>query len=260
MIDALAAEWLKLRTLRSTSVVLGVVAVVVGLMALLAWYAAGLWDGLPPDQRDHLAVSSLPELTGMLGSLCLAVLGVLAVSGEYATGMIRSTFTVMPSRGRVLAAKAAVLSVVAFCAGFAAILATYALGRLIIGDRAIRGQSTEPLARQLPLFLAMSLAIVMFALLGLGLAAVTRSAVAAIAVLVAVWYVVPLVAFNLPAPWGDRLGSVLPGALAGELAGTGNPGSVGGSLLSPGAALVVMVAWVAVPYGVAAVLLTRRDA
>lgn len=260
MIDALAAEWLKLRTIRSTFVVLGIVAVVVGLTALLAWYAAGLWDGLAPDRRDHLYVSSLPELTGWVASMCLAVLGVLAVSGEYGTGMIRTTLTVMPSRGRVLAAKATVVAVVAFCGGLAAVLATHALGRLIIGDRPIQGQSAEPLSQRLPLFLATSLSMVMFALLGLCLAAITRSTVAAVAVLVAVWYVVPIVADHVPAPWNERVGSVLPGALAGQLAGTGNPQSLGGALLPPLAALAVMVAWVAVPYGVAAVLLARRDA
>ncbi|WP_182904876.1 ABC transporter permease [Microbispora sp. H13382] len=260
MIDALAAEWLKLRTVRSTSVVLAVVAVVVGLMALLAWYAAHLWDGLPPGRRDHLEVSSLPEVTHTLASLCLAVLGVLAFSGEFGTGMIRTTFTVLPSRGRVLAAKAVVVAVVAFCTGLAAVLATYAAGRLIIGDRPVRGQSAEALSGQLPLFLAMSLSIAMFALLGLCLAALTRSAVAAVATLVAVWYVLPIVGFNLPAPWNERVGSILPGALAGQLAGTGNPQSVGGALLSQPAALAAMVAWVAVPYAVAAVLLARRDA
>ncbi|MBX6383664.1 MAG: ABC transporter permease [Microbispora sp.] len=260
MIDALAAEWLKLRTLRSTSLVLGAVAVVVGLMALLAWYAAHLWDGLSPDRRGHLAVSPLPDVTHTLASLCLAVQGVLVFSGEFGTGMIRTTFTAMPSRGRVLAAKAAVVAAVAFGTGLAAVLATWAAGRLIIGDRPIRGQSAEALSRQLPLFLAMGLSIAMFALIGLCLAAITRSAVAAIAVLAAVWYVLPLVAFNLPAPWNERIGSVLPGALAGELAGTGNPYSVAGSLLSPPAALAVMAAYVAVPYAVAAVLLARRDA
>ncbi|GGO29616.1 ABC transporter permease [Microbispora rosea subsp. aerata] len=260
MIDALATEWLKLRTLRSTSVVLGVVAAVVGLMTLLAWWSARTWDRLPPGQRDHLFVSPLPEVTHMLASLCLAVLGVLAFSGEYGTGMIRTTFTVLPSRGRVLAAKAGVVGVVAVCTGLAAVLATYAAGRLLIGDRPIRGQSAEALSGQLPHFLAMSLSIAMFALLGLCLAAITRSAVAAVAILVAVWYVLPIVGHNLPAPWDERVGSILPGALAGQLAGTGNPYSVAGALLSPPAALAVMVAYVAVPYAVAAVLLARRDA
>ena len=259
MIDALAAEWLKLRTLRSTSVVLAVVAVVVALMALLAWWSANMWDGLSPGDRDHLVVSPLPEVTHTLASLCLAVLGVLAFSGEQGTGMIRTTFTVLPSRGRVLAAKAGVVAAFAACTGLAAVLATYAAGRLFIGDRPIRGQSAEALSRQLPHFLAMSLSITMFALLGLCLAVITRSAVAAIATLVAVWYVLPIVGYNLPAPWGDRVGSILPGSLAGQLAGTGNPDLVAGALLPPLAALAVMAAYVAVPYGVAAVLLARRD-
>ncbi|ETK35179.1 ABC transporter permease subunit [Microbispora sp. ATCC PTA-5024] len=260
MTYVLAAEWRKLWSARSTRLVLAVVAVSVGLMALLAWYAANLWDGLPPARRSAMGLAPLPELLEWIASLCFAVLGVISFTGEYGTGMIRLTFTAMPSRQSVLAAKAAVVGALALACGLAAVAATSLLGRWIIGGRTMRGQPTEPFLRELPQLGAMGLSITTFALLGLFAGAIARSTAAAVAVLVAIWYVIPIVANNVPAPWDERLGSVLPGALAGQIAGTGNPYSVGGSLLSPLAALAVNAAYVLVPYGLAAAALTRRDA
>ncbi|WP_055480266.1 ABC transporter permease subunit [Sphaerimonospora mesophila] len=260
MIDALAAEWLKIRTLRSTLIVLVVLAVFVGLMALLAVYAATAWDAMSPEQRSRSAVSDLAPLTEWVASLAMAVLGVLTITGEYGTGMIRTTFAAMPARGVVLTAKAGVVAAVSYISGLAAVVATFAVSRLIIGDRPIPGQSAEPFADRLPLFLAMALSITMFALIGLFLGTLTRSAAGSIAILVAVWYLIPIVVNHLPAPWHERIGSLVPSALTGQLAGTGNPDSVYGSLLSPPVALAVMAAYVAVPYGLAALRVTRRDA
>ncbi|GIH71825.1 ABC transporter permease [Sphaerimonospora thailandensis] len=260
MIDALAAEWLKIRTVRSTLIVLVVLAVFVGLMALLAWYAAAAWDAMTPEQRSHMAVSDLPPLAEWVASLALAVLGVLTITGEYGTGMIRTTFAAMPTRGAVLTAKAGVVAAVAYVTGLAAVVATFSVTRLIMGGRPIPGQSPEPLSDRLPLFLAMAFSITMFALLGLFLGAITRSAAGSIAILVAVWHLVPIVVSHLPAPWDERIGSLMPAALAGQLAGVGNPDSVYGSLLPPLVALAVMAAYVAVPYGLAALRLNRGDA
>ncbi len=155
MIDALAAEWLKIRTLRSTLIVLVVLAVFVGLMALLAVYAATAWDAMSPEQRSRSAVSDLAPLTEWVASLAMAVLGVLTITGEYGTGMIRTTFAAMPARSVVLTAKAGVVAAVSYVSGLAAVVATFAVSRLIIGDRPIPGQSAEPFADRLPLFLAM---------------------------------------------------------------------------------------------------------
>ncbi|MET8631475.1 ABC transporter permease subunit [Streptomyces sp. NPDC004096] len=107
---AIASEWTKIRSVRSTMWTLGVfVLLVIGI---------GLGTGA-------LVASSSSELGGesplalgffglLLGSMCVITLGVLTTASEYGTGMIRTTMTACPSRGRVLAAKAIVFFLVAF--------------------------------------------------------------------------------------------------------------------------------------------------
>ncbi|KEF06390.1 MULTISPECIES: ABC transporter permease subunit [Streptomyces] len=100
---ALASEWTKIRSVRSTMWTLGVMIVLnvgIGLMIALL-----LSD--PYRTADPLLGSAWLGL--LLGTLCVIPLGVLVISSEYGTGMIRTTFTACPSRGRVLTAKAIVL-------------------------------------------------------------------------------------------------------------------------------------------------------
>jgi hypothetical protein len=99
----------------------------------------------------------------------------------------------------------------------------------------------------------------MFALIGLALGTITRSAVASVVTLVLGWYVLPLLALHAPAPWDALLGSVLPGALAQQLAGSDTPSVFGTALGQPGA-LVAMLAYAVLPLLAAGVALRRRDA
>ncbi|MFD0662172.1 ABC transporter permease subunit [Thermocatellispora tengchongensis] len=195
----------------------------------------------------------------MVASLAMAVLGMLAITSEHATGMIRATYAAIPDRRRVLAAKAAVVGAVALVTGQVTVLGTAALEKLIVAGRPIRGQSAQSIAEQLPHILAMGLMVAVFALFGLGLGAILRSTPGALSTLAGLWYVLPIVVNNLPEPWHEWVGSVLPGALAGQLAGTGNPNSVYGSSLPPAAALAVMAAYAVVPLAVAVHLDRRRD-
>jgi ABC-2 type transport system permease protein len=255
--NIVAAEWRKARTTWVTTLVLAVIVGFVGLMCLLAWYAAATWDSLPPEGRERFAVSPLPDLTLWIVQLCLAVYGVLAITAEHRSGMIRTTFTVTPNRWAVLGAKVVVVGGIALVTTAVAVFGTSLLGRLIIGDRPIPGQ--PPLGEdQTVVLLCMTASGVMFALFGLGIGAVLRSAAGAIAILVALWHILPLVAHNLPDPWSGRLGSVMLGALPGQLAGAGNDNSIYGALLSPAVAAVVMVLYAAVPLGLAGLAL-RRD-
>lgn len=73
------------------------------------------------------------------------------------------------------------------------------------------------------------------------------------------WYIVPLIARFAPAPIRDWLTSLVPGALAGQLAGTGNVNSVFGAVLPPATALLAMLAYAIVPLVIAAVTVDRRD-
>jgi ABC-2 type transport system permease protein len=136
---ALQAEWVKLRTVRSTG------------WTLLATFVLGagltiLMCGL---NADWLASSKADESPGsfitwgmMIAQICAVVLGALVVTSEYSTGMIRSTFAAVPTRGRVVAAKALLVSSVLFVVGTVTALVGYAGGNWFL-DRAGIGMPLE---------------------------------------------------------------------------------------------------------------------
>ncbi|WP_240135043.1 ABC transporter permease [Streptomyces sp. MUM 178J] len=108
--DALASEWTKIRSVRSTMWTLGVMIV---LMVGLGLLTASLVAAADPDLEGQ-SVLSLGFSGVLLGSICVMTLGVLTISSEFGTGMIRTTLTACPSRGRVLAAKAIVFFLLVF--------------------------------------------------------------------------------------------------------------------------------------------------
>ncbi|WP_242587402.1 ABC transporter permease [Streptomyces sp. MST-110588] len=104
---ALASEWTKIKSVRSTMWTLGVMVLLIAGIGLLAAVAAG-------SDREMNPVLGLGFVGVLLGSLCVMTLGVLSISSEYGTGMIRTTLTACPSRARVLTAKAIVFFGLAF--------------------------------------------------------------------------------------------------------------------------------------------------
>ncbi|MFG2091045.1 MULTISPECIES: ABC transporter permease [unclassified Spirillospora] len=259
MTDALAAEWYKLRSVRSTWWVLAATALSFAFVMLLAFQTAHIWDGLPAERRAEFLLRPLQEIGGWVAGLCLAVLGVLSITSEYRTGMIRTTFAVLPRRRTVLAAKAAVVGTVALVAGEAMTVGSFLGTRLVIGDRPFPDQRAS-IAHELPGFVISGTSVAMFALLGLSLGALLRSTAGALVSVVLLWHVVPMLVLHLPEPWNGRLGSVVPSALPRQAAGLGADNSIYGDLLSPGAAAAVMAAYALAPLGLAALALTRRDA
>lgn len=256
---AVAAEWRKLRSVRSTYGVLAVTAVFTGFTLLLAIQMAHVWDGLPADRKDEFLLRPVQELSTWVASLCLAVLGALSVTSEYRSGMIRATLTVLPKRRALLAAKAVVVGTVALVAGEAATVGSFLGTRLVIGDRPFPDQHAS-IAHDLPGFLVEGTAVPVFALLGLSLGVLLRSTAGTLVSVVFLWHVLPLLVFHLPRPWSERVGSVMPGGLPAQMAGLGADNSIYGDLLSPGAATALLLAYALVPLGSAALVLARRDA
>ncbi|QXJ26013.1 ABC transporter permease subunit [Actinomadura graeca] len=257
--DALAAEWWKLRSVRSTYWTLAAAAGIVLLVVLIALQAAHVWDGLPADERARFTLRPLQRLGPWAASLCLAVLGVLTATSEYRTGTIGTSLTAVPRRGRLLAAKAVVVGAVSLAAGEAAALASCLGTRLAVGGRPFPDQR-EPVLHDLPGFAVEGTSVAMFALLGLSLGLLLRSAAAAITTVVLIWHVLPLAVSHLPGPWNTRIGSVMPGGLAAQASGLTTEHSIYGDVLPPGVAAVMMLAYSAVPPALAALVFSRRDA
>jgi len=260
MTGLISAEWLKLHSVRSSRIILAVIGASLAVGAALTWYVASVWESTPIPDRDRVSISSMEELTLSINQLCFAILGILAMTTEYRTGLIRTTFTATPARGKVLAAKAIVLGAAAVVVGTGTSVLTYAVCDGIIGDRPIRFYD-QPV--DLAALLTAGPSTLMFALIGLGVGTVLRSAAGSISAVVALWYVLPIVALNLPDPWNSRVGSILLTKLDPQLAGV-NPADKYANadmpdlLLSPLAAAAVMAAYLAAAL-VPAVVALRRD-
>jgi hypothetical protein len=257
--SVLTAEWLKVRSVRSTYLIIGLSLGAILLGLALAVMAAGMYDSAPPDKRPSARIADLEEVVVIVPQLCMGILGTLTITSEYVTGLIRTSLTVVPRRRPLLIAKTTVIGALGLIVGPATVFGTYAVSRWILGDRFSGAYATAFLDR-LPALTAISLTVPVFALLGLGLGALLRSTAAAIAIMTGLVYVIPIIIGNIPEPWSERLGSLMIGALPRQITGDGNASSVYGSLLSPAAAAAVLIAYAALPLLTATWLLRRRDA
>ncbi|WP_285700123.1 ABC transporter permease subunit [Actinomadura sp. NBRC 104412] len=256
--DAAGAEWIKLRSVRSTLWILAVVAASVLLCMLWSWYVASHWDGLTPEQRA--TVRTPPAEQPLLPALpvCAAVLGALSITSEYATGTIRTSLAAVPGRGTLFAAKVSVSGVMALTTSLVALTVAVAAEQLIVGDRPIPAFEGTMLDR-LPCLVALSSLAGVIALVGCGLGAVLRSTARTITILVGVLMVLPTFGGVVP---GSRLGevvvSVSPLSLPFQIAAP--PGdTVDLGILSPLAATAVLAAYAATALALGAFSFVRRD-
>lgn len=242
---ALHAEWIKFRTTRATWIGLAGIAAIIGGTCALAFYVASMYDGADAARRSTMSVAPLEEMALFVAQLVFAVLGALSITAEYRSGLIRTTFTAVPRRWKVLAAKATILAGAGLVAGVVSMVVARGLTGAIIGDRPIP-EYDEPV-RVVDLLVG-GPSVAMFALIGLGLGALTRSAVATVGTLFAAWYILPIAALNVPAPWNDRFSSVMLTRLHTELAGVDLVEKYGdhmpGMLLSPWGAAAAMLGYV----------------
>ncbi|WP_328952588.1 ABC transporter permease [Kitasatospora purpeofusca] len=172
-VDLLAAEWIKLSAARSTWLIVGLGLLgSIGSALLFNNSTVHKWDGWEPDERagfDPLAAS----FSGFaLLQLALMAVGALAMSREYSSGLIRTTFTAAPARRAVLAAKAATVGALAAGVGLTASLATFTLSQAMFAEKHFGLSLTAPGAVRA--ILASSLHLAGVALIGLALAALLR--------------------------------------------------------------------------------------
>lgn len=265
----IVAEWIKFTSLRSNRIALGggVVAVL-----LLGWLAAGVASGsIVPD--NPLGIEG-PDLSTILdataiatGGVALAVLvlgslGVLAMSGEYSSGMIRSTLAAVPSHLRVLWAKSAVLLAVTIVTMTAAIFASFFITGAVLADTPMTANLSDPgVLRALLGNVGYVAGIV---LLGLSLGVLLRSSAGGIATLFATFLVAPqLITLILPDRIVDVIYGYLPSNAAMSFTFTEPAyalGAMGRELLGVAHGTLVFVAWIVVGLAAAAFALARRDA
>lgn len=257
MSHLVAAEWIKLRSLRFGAVSGMAVLAAIALALLFSRYVAGLWDGLSATRRAHVTIAAPEQVLLLVTLISLGVVGVLMITSEYRSGTIRTSLAAVPTRFPVLAAKAVVVGGLGIVVGEGYMFVTYLASRAVIGDRPIPGLDLS-LGRDAPLLLVSGLLAPTIALLGLALGSLLRSAAGGILAVVALLYVVPLVIVELPSPWNIRIGSLLPSSLPTELAGGGGNTNFG-TLLPPWAAALVLAGYAVLPLAAAALVIRRRD-
>jgi len=254
---ALHAEWIKLRTLPGTVwLLLGVVALTVAVGSIAGAAATCPAEGCGQDPAKTI-------LSGIvLSQAIVAILAVLAISGEYSTGMIRVTLTAMPRRITVLTAKAAVLTGLVLAAGAAGVLASMLAGRLILPGRGFtpgHGYGAVSLASGPDLRAAAGsvLYLALIGLLALGTATAVRDSAASIGVVLGLLYLFPVIATAVSRDWARHLQQIGPMSAGLDIQATTGLRSLP---LSPWAGLGVLAAWAAAALLAGGLLLRWRDA
>jgi ABC-2 type transport system permease protein len=249
------AEWTKMRSVRSTMWTLVVtVALAVGFAALVGVSQVNSWDTLTPVQRLRFDPTSLSLSGVFLAQMAIGVLGVLMITSEYATGQIRATFGATPRRTTVLAAKALTFVVVVVTVGLVALFSAFGIGQAIFSAKHIGVSLGDPGVLRAVVGGALYLAAV--GALGLGLGTILRRTAGAIAALVGLLLVIPLVTTFLPAAWNAHLTRYLPA----QACMSGIRVVPDATSLSPWAGYAVLVGYATLALLVGAFLLVRRDA
>ncbi len=255
----LRGEWTKIRSVRSTVWTLLIFIVVcVGLTALISWLTESHWNGPRAAARDVRAIADPVGFilgTGIgLGQLAICVLGVLIITSEYSTGVIRASLLAVPRRIPVLAAKAVVFAgllivvteIVAFCSFF--------VGSAILHARVQVSLSGPGVTRAV---IGAGLYLTVLGLFALAIGTMIRHTAGAISTVIGIVFVLPILSGLLPSSWGAHINAYLP-----EQAGTliTHTQEQSGDLLSPWQGFGVLCSWTVLALAVAAYLLERRDA
>ncbi len=274
------SEWIKLRTVRSTLWCYGLLIVlVVGvgtLIASLANFADGGFGSRGAPLAGGTAITGDAAGSIVVGLntaglniavLIVAVLGSLIITGEYSTGMIRSTFTAAPRRTGALTAKGIVLAVTAFAATAVAVGLSALVTWPILSAKGVEVQLGDP-SVFLPL-LGGALYITMIALLAFGFGVILRSTAGSLATALGLMLVAPIVLELLHAltnaAWVSHVSELLPQNAGSHLFDYRGASAFGGS--DPGSwittgwqGFAVLLAWNVIVLAVALIRVKRRDA
>jgi ABC-2 type transport system permease protein len=212
------SEWTKLRSLRSTAhTLLTAVVLMIGLGAMFAAIAARQPSGFNPGEN-----AASTSLTGtFFAQLAIGVLGVLLISGEYSTGMIRASLTVVPGRLPVLWAKLAVFATAVFVTMLLASFTSFLIGQALLSGHHPTASLADPEALRSVVGAALYLTVA--GMTGLALGALLRTTAAAISTFVGVFFVIPPLTLLLPASFSSKVVQYLPSNAGAMLVG-GNYG------------------------------------
>lgn len=251
------SEWIKFRSVRSTAWALPITAVVmVGLSVLQAWALTGL----PADNQAPINAATIVTGGWFLAQLVVSVLGVLAITAEYSTGMIRSTLAAVPRRLPALWGKSLVLFVVVFVVSLVAVALAWVATLPFLNDLGLAVDLGD--ADQLRVVLGTPLYLATIAVLAFAIGALIRHSAGGLALVLGLLLVIETVIGAIPLAFFENVAPYLPSTAGSRVATESGllGATLGGVDLTPWQGYGVLVAWVVLLLAAAAVLLRRRDA
>jgi ABC-2 type transport system permease protein len=252
---ALRSEFTKIRSVRSTYwTLLAMFVVVVGFGALASWGRASHGGEAGP-----FFDPTRQSLAGLyIGQLIIGVLGVLVISSEYSTGMIRTTLTTNPHRGVMIAAKGVVFSVVALVTSLITSFTAFFLGQALMSSHHISTTIGSP--GVLRAVIGGALFLTACGVLAFGLGLLLRHSAGGIAATVGLLFVVTILVNFLPQSWQNDVDKWVPALAGGQvwMVQAQPPGST--PMFGPWPSLAVLCGWAALAVVAAVGLFHRRDA
>lgn len=249
------SEWTKLRSVRSTRwSLLAAVVLTIGLPVLFAFVVRSHWTHMSPGERAHRHPLDIALAGINISQLAIAVLGVLVITAEYSTGMIRASFTAVPRRLPVLWAKAAVFAAVTFVLVLPSVLAAFFASQAVLDGRHILqvSFSAPGVARCV---VGGALYVMVVGLFSLGLGAIVRNTAGGIAAFVAILFVIPPLMNVLPTSWNNAITPYLPSSAGRDVFSLVQDAHS----LGPWTGFGLFCGYTAVILAVSAALLVRRD-
>jgi hypothetical protein len=259
--DLVAAEWIKVRSLRSTPWMLGLVALFVVSAAAVAARNdyANFPSYSPAEQQSHsFSLSDAFPLFGCLALMLVAAgTGAASVVSEYSSGLIRTTMIAVPARGAVLLAKVVVQGLLWTVTGGVIAVLSFAVSQAVLSGRDADLAITDP--GVLPALAAGTLLPTVCALIGLGLGVVIRHTATTMITSVVLLLVLPSIV-PVDEPWAAEIRHSMVFSAWQRLTEHYGPASAVGSLYpSFGRSWLVYALWPLVAFVVALVVLRRRD-
>ena len=257
----LASEWTKIRSVRSTVwTLIAFVAVTVGFEVLLTSLISASWNSGPNHVTRDATISADPVNFIMgaginLGQLTICVLGVLLITTEYGTGVIRASLLAVPRRWPMLTAKIVVFAVLMLVVSEIVVFSIFFIGSAIMHSHAPVSFGDPGVSRAV---VGAGLYLTVLGLFALGIGGLIRHTAGAVSTVIGVVLVLPILAGLLPGSWGEHINAYLP-EQAGSLIAT-HAESKAAHLLTPWEGFGVLCLWTALMLAGAFYLLHRRDA
>lgn len=259
LVGALRSEFTKLRSVRSTYwTLLLLVVVSVGIGAAISAGVAGSWSTMSPADKltfDATQVSLFAFF--QLGQLVIAVIGALAITAEYSTGMIRTSLTAQPRRGVVYAAKAIVFTGVALVVSLVTSFIAFFLGQALLSSTGVSATLSDP--HVLRAIIGSALFVTLVGLIAFAVGAIIRHTAGAITIVIAAMFVIPIIVQLLPHTWREDMVRFMPDS-AGRVISVTVSGNTFPHLWSAWPQFGVTAVYAAVLLGVGAYLFRKRDA